>query len=175
MNAVAARLVARLLLIQLTVGAVTLAFVMAFAPRLLLLDTQVMLGSLTLAAWIAGAMIVFELVMTFLFTRKLRPALRALAVGSAAVQPADLLELYALPARMTALDVAAGGIITSMSLISGFRPPTNDLYTQIALVFLTMTMVSAAALPLYIMLRVSVARVLELAPPAAAAETRSMM
>ena len=175
MHAIAARLVARLILIQLAVGFVTEVFVIAFAPRLLLLDTAVMFGSLALAVWVAGAMIILELVITFLFTRKLRPVLRALAVGSPEVEPGDLLALYALPARLTTLDAMAAGIITSISLVSGFRPSTNDLYTQIALVFLTMTIVSAAALPLYIMLRVSVARVLELAPAASAAAALEML
>jgi signal transduction histidine kinase len=175
MNAVAARLIARLLLIQLTVGAVTEAFVIAFAPRLLLLDMPVMLGSLSLAAYVAAAMVVWEVAATLVLTRKLRPVLRALAVGSAAVEPADLLALYALPARLTTLDVMMGALVMSTTLLTPFRPPTNDLYTQIALVFLTMTIVSAAALPLYIMLRGSVARVLELAPRGAASAALAML
>ena len=44
------------------------------------------------------------------------------------------------------------------------RPATNDFYTQAALVLLTMTIVSAAALPLYVMVRARVSSVLELAP-----------
>src|SRR5438128_101407 len=175
MNAVAVRLIARLLLIQLTVGAVTEGFVIAFAPRLLLLDTPVMLGSLSLAAWVAAAMVVWEVAATLIHTHRLRPVLRALAVGSAAVEPADLLALYALPARFTTLDVMMGALVMSTTLLTPFRPPTNDLYTQIALVFLTMTIVSAAALPLYIMLRGSVARVLELAPREAASAALEML
>ncbi len=175
MNTIATRLVPRLFLIQLAVGAVTELFVVAFAPRLLLLDRTVLAGSLSLACEVAGAMVFFEGVATFLFTRKLGAVLRALAVGTATVPPAGLLGLYALPARLTILDVLASLLISLATLLSPLRPSTNDLYTQLALVFLTMTIVSAAALPLYIMMRGSVARVLELAPPAAAAEAMEML
>ena len=142
MNTVATRLVARLMLIQIAVGLAAELFVVAFAPRLLLLDRTVQLGSLTLATWVAGAMVSFGIVATFLLTRKLRAVLRALAVGSAAVTPADLLRLYALPARLTILDVVASLLFSCATMLSPLRPPTNDVYTQLALVFLTMTIVS---------------------------------
>jgi signal transduction histidine kinase len=170
----AARLVLRLVLIQLAVGAATEAFVIVFAPKLLLLDAQVLLGSLPLAIWISVIMIVWDVVATLLATLGLRPALRALAVGSAAVEPGALVSLYALPARLTTLDLAAATVVCGATLFSPIRPTTNDPYTQLALVLLTMTMISAAALPLYIMLRTSVTRVLEIAPQpvtAAALET----
>ena len=73
-----------------------------------------------------------------------------------------------MPARLTALDLAAATVVCSTTLVSPLRPPTNDPYTQLALVLLTLTMVSAAALPLYIMLRTSVTYVIELAPQNAA-------
>ncbi len=161
---IAARLVLRLIVIQLAVGFATEAFVVAFAPRLLLLDASVLWGSLPLALWISFVMIVWDVAATLLATRSLRPTLRALAMGSTAVQPGDLLSLYSLPARLTTLDAIVALVVCTGTLVSPIRPPTNDPYTQLALVLLTMTMVSAAALPLYIMMRTSVTRVLELAP-----------
>ena len=171
----AARLVPRVILIQLAVGFATEVFVVAFAPRLLLLDASVLFGSLKLAVWISAVMIVWDLIATLVVTRHLRPVLRAIALGSEAVEPGDLLSLYALPARLTALDAIAALVVCCSTLVTGIRPPTNDPYTQLALVLLTMTMVSAAALPLYIMLRTSVTRVLELAPQAAAKAALEML
>jgi signal transduction histidine kinase len=171
----AGRLVLRLVLIQLAVGAATEAFVTAFAPRLLLLDTSVLLGSLPIAIWVSVVMVVWDVVATLVVTRGLRHALRALALGSAAVEPGDLVSLYSLPARLTTLDLVAAGVVSCSTLVTGVRPPTNDPYTQLALVLLTMTMTSAAALPLYIMLRTSVTRVLELAPRPAAAAALEMI
>jgi signal transduction histidine kinase len=163
-NRIAAKLIARLLVIQLAVGFVTELFVIAFAPRLLLLDMRVMIGSVQLAGEVSGAMIFFEVMTTLLATWRLRPLLRSLSVGTAGIEPRDLLSLYALPARLTVLDVLAAAVVCGSTLVSPIRPRTNDPYTQLALVLLTMTMVSAAALPLYIMLRTSVTRVLEIAP-----------
>ena len=102
--------------IQLAVGAATEAFVVAFAPRLLLLDTSVLLGSLPLALWISVVMIVWDVLATLLATRELRPRARAAApapplaraatpTGRAAAE--DLVALYALPARLTTLDLVA--------------------------------------------------------------------
>jgi hypothetical protein len=110
----AGRLVARLILIQLAVGAATEAFVIAFAPKLLLLDSSVLLGSLPIAIWISVIMIVWDVVATLLATRELRPALRAIASASpdsAAVKPGDLVALYALPARLTTLDLVAAAVV----------------------------------------------------------------
>jgi signal transduction histidine kinase len=175
MNKIAVRLIPRLILIQLAVGFVTEMFVVAFAPRLLLLDARVLLGTIGLAVRISATMIAFEIALTLLATRKLRPSLRALALGSAAVEPGDLLALYALPARLTLLDVAASTLVCGATLFSPLRPSTNDPYTQLALVLLTLTMVSAAALPLYIMMRTSVTRVLDLAPAASAQQAVEMI
>ncbi len=175
MNRIAVRLVARLILLQLAVGLATAVFIFAFAPRLLLLDTSVLLGSLPLALWIAAIMIVWDIAATLLAAQPVRSALRALAVGTAAVDPSDLVRLYALPARLTVRDVIAASVVSAATLFAPVRPATNDPYTQLALVLLTMTMVCAAALPLYIMLRTSVTRVLELAPQAAATAALEMI
>ncbi len=164
----AQRLVTRLILVQLAAGAATEAFIIAFAPRLLLLDASVLRGSLRIAIWISMVMVVWDVVATLLAVRDLRPALRALALGSSSVEPKDLVSLYGLPARLTALDLTASIVVCIATMMPGVRPGTNDPYTQLALVLLTMTMVSAAALPMYIVLRASVTQVLELAPQAAA-------
>ncbi len=175
MNQVAARLTFRLILIQLAVGFATEVFVVAFAPRLLLLDSSVLLGSFKLALWISLVMIVWDVAVTFLATRHLKSVLRSMSLGSSAVEPGDLLALYALPARLTTLDAIAAFVVCCSTLVTPIRPVTNDPYTQLALVLLTMTMVSAAALPLYIMLRTSVTRVLELAPQPAAKAALEML
>jgi signal transduction histidine kinase len=171
----AARLVARLILIQLAVGMATEAFVILFAPRLLLLDTRVLHGSIRITIWVTAIMVAWDFVATLVVTRELRRVLRALALGSSSVEPGDLVSLYSLPARLTTLDLVAALVVSTTTLFSPVRPPTNDPYTQLALVLLTMTMVSAAALPLYIMLRTSVTRVLEIAPQPAATAALEMI
>src|SRR5690606_31533007 len=51
-----------------------------------------------------------------------------------------------------------------------FRPQAIDPYTELALVFLLLTMVSTAALPAYVMMRAQTSRAIELAGPHATQE-----
>jgi signal transduction histidine kinase len=164
MNPRAARLVWKLAAIQILTGAVTALVVVAFAPRLLLLDPSVVAGSMPLVVWAGAALFAYVLVATLVVTWRVRPALRALAAGSSDIEPADILALYAVPARLVTVDVIGTFAICASTLAAPLRPDTNDLYTQVELVTLAMTMVSVAALPFYVTVRASVARVIELAP-----------
>jgi signal transduction histidine kinase len=175
MNVGAARLVIRLILTQVGVLAVTCLVVVAFAPRLLLLDATVLRGTISGGIWAAALMTLFMVATTWLLTRPVQPMLRLLALGSASIEPVELLTLYTLPARLAVVDVSGALVLSSITLIEALRPETNDLQTQTALVLLTMTMVSAASLPLYVMMRGSVGRVLELAPPEATRDAVSLL
>jgi signal transduction histidine kinase len=174
MNAIAARLVVRLLAIQFLAWLAAQLLIVAFASRLLLLDPRVIVASLTTALWgdgIIGALMVGS---TLLLTRRLRPLLSALTAGSSAIEPLDLLSLYALPSRIAIVDVLASLAVCIATLVSPLRPSSNDLSTQGSLVLMALTFVSAASLPMYVMMRSSVARVLELAPIAASREALAL-
>ena len=175
MNVGAARLVLRLIAVQVGVLLVTCLVVGAFAPRMLLLDTPVLHSTLSAGAWSAVLLALFMVGITWLMTRPMRPMLRSLALGSSAIEPVELLALYTLPARLAALDVAGAFVLTSLTLVDAFRPQTNDLHTQTAFVLLTMTMVSAGSLPLYVVMRGAVGRVLELAPAEATRDAVSLL
>jgi signal transduction histidine kinase len=174
MNAVAARLVVRLMAIQFIAWLAAQLLIVAFASRLLLLDPRVIDGSFTAALWCGGTMGALMVVSTLLLTRKLRPLLSALAAGSSVTEPLDLLSLYALPARIAIADVLAALVVCGATLAPPLRPASNDLATQGSLVLMALTFVSAASLPMYVMMRASVARVLELAPIAASREALAL-
>jgi signal transduction histidine kinase len=170
MNPHAARLVARLVALQLAVHAVTFLLTAALAPRVLLLEPATSAASLSVVLAVGLLCAGFATAATFAVTRRLRPALRSLAVGSSAIEPADVLSLYAVPARLafaSALFALALGLAT---LVPQLRPQALDTYTDLTLVLLMLTMVSTAALPAYVTMRASVARVLELVPPHVAHE-----
>jgi signal transduction histidine kinase len=160
----AGRLVARLIVMQVAVTLATELVVVAFAPRLLLLDSSVVLGSLTLVTWGGAAMLAYAALVGVVLTRGVRPALRALSAGSNEVSVADILGLYDLPARLVLADLVGAALLCAAAFVPQIRPTTNDLSTQIEIALLTMTMASVAALPTYVMMRASVARVLELVP-----------
>jgi signal transduction histidine kinase len=163
-NTVAIRLIARLLAIQIGMCLLTEAIVATFAPKLLLLDSDVLRASVMPSLYTGGAIVLYEVIATLAVTRSLRPCLRALGVGSSAVDPRDLLALYALPAKLTILDVLGAFFFVSVSLFRPLRPLANDITVQVEIVALATTMGSVAAVTGYVMLRASVARVLEVAP-----------
>lgn len=164
MNRAAARLGMRLVVLQLAVHAVAFLLTGAFAPRVLLLEPAAASASLTVVAVLGLLAAAFSSGATLLAVRRVQPALRSLAVGSSA-EPADVLAIYALPARLVFAGVAFVLATSLATLVPQLRPQAIDTYTELALVLLVLTMVSTAALPAYVTMRASVAVVLETAPP----------
>jgi signal transduction histidine kinase len=169
------RLITRLLVIQLVAWATTGLLVVAFAPRLLLLDPVVVEGSKGLAVW--GWLVNIGVVLgaTLLVARPVRPLLQALAVGAKRVDPAQVFALYATPARLVALDLLGTFVVGASTLAAPLRPDTNDLYTQGELVLLAMTMASVAVLPAYVTMRAWVARTMEHVPVSASREALELL
>jgi signal transduction histidine kinase len=169
-NTVVAMLVTRLLLVQIAVGSFALVFVALFASRLLLLDQDVVWAALPVTAGAGATLFVLACVHTLYVTRPLRATLRSLTIGGTAVPAADVLRLYALPAKLTMMDTVAAMVVGVATLFRPIRPPSSDLATQASLVLLGVTFASAAVLPLYVMLRAQIAMVFEVAPLASLRE-----
>ncbi|MDB4941722.1 MAG: sensory box histidine kinase/response regulator [Labilithrix sp.] len=170
MNRLAARLVARLALLQVAVHAVTFLLTAAFAPRVLLLDAATSAASLTVVFVIGVFTAAFSTGLTLVLMRRLDPVLRSLALGSLAIEAEDVLSLYAAPARLAIAGAAFPLVLALATLAPQLRPQALDTYTDLTVVLLMVTIVSTAALPAYVTMRASVAQVLELAPPIAAHE-----
>ncbi len=164
MNTVAAMLVTRLILVQVAVGTFALVLVALFASRLLLLDPSDVWAAIPVTTGAGATLFAAACVFTLYVTSPLRRTLSGLTVGAAAVPPEDLLQLYALPAKLTLLDTLAALVVGAATLVHPLRPATSDLATQGSLVLLGVTFASAAVLPLYVMMRSQVAMVLEVAP-----------
>jgi signal transduction histidine kinase len=165
MNRAAARLVLRVLGYQLlfSLGAVVLFSLLA--PHFLLLSDAVAregIPTLISGILVGGA---FGLLRSGWKLHRLRFAIRALAVGSKAVEAHDLREMGEGPQQ-----VLAGWFVPSLvcALLSTtlFRPKLLDLTTGVTLCLLGAVIVSAASLPLFVQLRSAFASALELAPSA---------
>jgi signal transduction histidine kinase len=183
MSIFAARFVARLVAIEVAVWVIAGSLVLAFAPRLLLLSNPVMNASATLLFWLFIVNAVVGEITTVLLTRKLWPTIQALTdaswvttrhdlpkvdQASPEVDPKDLLAIYALPARIVGSHLVIAFDTSMATVLPFFRPHANDVTTEFSLILLVLTMVSATTLPLYVMLRSNVSRMLELAPASAA-------
>ena len=168
MNRAALGFLQRLLGMQLLVAACSDLVAVAFAPRLLLLEQHVLVATLPTAGWVFALSAVFSVIITLTLTRRLAPTVRALAEGTSSIPPQDLLSIYALPARIATSQVFVSLAASTATLLPSYRPVTNDLYNQVALILLYTTIIMAGALPLYVRLRSIVARVLQVAPESAA-------
>ncbi len=164
MRNAAKRLHIRLVSIQVVAWGTTGLLVGAFAPRLLLLDQAVVDGSEPLGVWIWLATIAVVVGVTLIATRRVPPVLQCLAAGGPPVAEAEVLALHSLPARLVALGFGGTVLVAASTLIRPLRPQANDLPTQVELVILAVTMGSVAALPAYVAMRASVAKVMELVP-----------
>jgi signal transduction histidine kinase len=171
----AGRLVARLIAIQLAAWGAMELLVVVFAPRLLLLDPSVVAGSVPLVLWGSLATALLVITATVLVGRQVRPLLLELTVGASHVEPRDVHLLYDAPWRLVAIDLTGTLVIAAATLVAPLRPETNDLYTQVELALLALTMASVAALPAYVMMRASVGRVLELVPVQASREAIELL
>ena len=168
MNLRVARFVARLAVTQIAVWLVVAVLVTAFAPRLLLLSDSVLAASspLITAVFVIDALLGIGAMIVS--TRRLWPLLAALIEGKEDLDPPELLQVYALPSRIVRSHLLIAFDTAMFTVLPIVRPKSNDPTTQFALILWMLTMVSASALPLYVMLRANVARLLELAAPGAA-------
>jgi signal transduction histidine kinase len=171
----ATTIVARLLAIQIVSWGTMELLIVIFAPRLLLLDPSVVQGSGTLMLWVALATLAVVVGATLAVRRQVRPLLLELTVGASHVEPREVHLLYDAPRRLVAVDLAGTFAIAAATFLTPLRPQSNDLYTQVELTLLALTLASVAALPAYVMMRASVARVLELVPVAASREAIDLL
>jgi signal transduction histidine kinase len=164
------RLTLQLAAIQVVAWGTTGMLVVVFAPRLLLLDPAVISASASLALWGWVATVALIVAGTLVAARRVRPLLDAVDRGAVRVDPALVLALYALPARLVVLALSGTFVVGAATLASTLRPDPNDLYTQAELVLLAMTMACVAALPAYVTMRAVVARAMERVPVDASRE-----
>ena len=164
MNPAAARLIARVLGWQLAFTLGTIALLAALAPHFLLLSGLVAQGgivSLSVGIAVGG---VFGMLRSAWRLRRLRFALRALAVGSSAVEPQELLEMSDEP-KQVLIGWTVPSLLSALLSTTIFRPKLLDLTTGVTLCLLGAVIVAAAALPLFGLLRTAFSQALELSPP----------
>lgn len=163
MNPVASHLVRRVLAWQALFSFLGALLVTLLTPRLLLLsgtvgfEGAVALGAGVLVGGVAAALI------TAARLHRYRLLLGALAVGSRMVEAHQLHELGEEPRRAIVGWLAPSALGIAVATIP-FAPRTLDPSTSITLCLLGLAIVSAASLPLFVLLRTTFARALMLAP-----------
>jgi signal transduction histidine kinase len=164
MNPGASRLISRAILVELVFTLAVSALLASLTSHFLVLSGQVALeGAETLAQAVlaAGAL---SLGRSFWRLRRYRFLLRSLSVGSKAVEARELFALSDEPSVV----VFSWLLMSVLSIVlfhTVLRPKIIDFSTGINLALLGVVIVAATSLPMFVVVRSTFLRALELAPP----------
>lgn len=164
MNVAASRMIGRMLAWQ-AVFSLGLSLLLSLtASDLLLLGHVVVtptLRSIALLGVLGGGL---ALLRTWLGLRRHRFVLRALALGSRAIEPHELEDLLKVPLRAT-LGWVIPHLLCFAALATDLRPELLDRTTGLSLSLLCAVISAAASLPLMVLIRSALLPAIESAPP----------
>ncbi|MBX3182323.1 MAG: HAMP domain-containing histidine kinase [Polyangiaceae bacterium] len=169
MTAAASRMTRRVLVWQALFSLGVTALLSLAASDLLLLGHAVVpkaTRSIALLGLLGGGL---ALLRTWIGLRRHRFVLRALALGSRAIEPHELADLLKAPLRAT-LRWAAPHLVCFAALATNLRPALLDRTTGISLSLLCAVITAAASLPLLVLIRAALLPAIESAPPDVMAE-----
>lgn len=154
----------RVMIIQIGIGVSAFAATALLAPISLLFDVGLW-GSVVTA--LAKAMVLAFVVSSTITALRLRAhrfALRALSLQSESIDASDLRALDGLPASTTVTFFVVGAIASLVIPLPDVRPAALDDGRTASLVVLAITILSAAAIPHYVLVRRATLRLVELSP-----------
>lgn len=154
----------RVLVRQALVGVAAFGAIAALAPKLLILEQDVAASVLSVGAKIALAAIAASAALTLLRLRTHRDLVRSLLTGSREIDPGQLERFAELPPSLTLRFVATSSLISSLTLIPGIRPEKLDDGRAVSLLILAITILSASAIPHYVLTRAATFSLFEVSP-----------
>src|SRR5260221_5338903 len=161
MSTAAVRLPMRVIGAQVLLGLMLFATLTAFGPELLLLDDEIARTSGKFALMMLIPLGAAGYTLTWMRLRKNRFVLRALALGSAAVEPEDVARLSSLPSYVATAFVALVTSAVALFMLPLFRPALLDFHTAFSLALLGLIIVAAAAPAPHLAVRAAVPHALE--------------
>ena len=164
MNDAAGRFSQRVVARQALMGLAAWLFLAIFAPKLLVLDWEVTLGVLSVLAVLALLSFAASTAMALFALRRHRFIIRAIGLGEGPVEPGDLAPIAELPSTLTFRWFTVSSLCAALGLVPGVRPAMLDDGRAVSLFILAITMLSAAAIPSYVLIRRATINLLEVAP-----------
>lgn len=164
MNASAGELTRRVLVVQVGIALAVTALVTLVGPRLLLVPQDVAIAAIRFGL---GCTAIVGPIAVLLVRRRLaehRYALRALALGSSAIEPEDVAHLLRLPGYVATVAITLG-LLIPIALVSPLRPAIVDVHAATSFALLVSVLIATAALPLWVLVRDAVSRSVELVHP----------
>lgn len=167
MTSSAAPFIRNVLVRQAIIGLIAFGATALLAPLLIVIEWDIAIS----VFWVELAIALVTLAATTALSaaRLLshRRVVEALIGGWPAAQPDQIESLAALPSALTVSFFGAGSLISFLMLVPGIRPEKLDGSRTISLIVLSITILSAAAIPLYMVARAATLHLIELCPPEA--------
>ncbi|WP_437956373.1 HAMP domain-containing sensor histidine kinase [Sorangium sp. So ce119] len=154
----------RVLVRQALVGVAAFGAIAALAPKLLILEQGVATSVLSVGAKIALAAIGATTLLTLLRLRTHRDLLRSLMIGARDIDHEELERFAELPPSLAVRFVLASSTISSLMMIPGIRPEKLDDGRAVSLLILAITILSASAIPHYVLTRATTFSLFEISP-----------
>ncbi|WP_434043108.1 MULTISPECIES: sensor histidine kinase [Sorangium] len=154
----------RVLVRQALVGVAAFGAIAALAPKLLILEQGVATSVLSVGAKIALAAIGATTLLTLLRLRTHRNLLRSLMIGARDIDHEELERFAELPPSLAVRFVLASSTISSLMMIPGIRPEKLDDGRAVSLLILAITILSASAIPHYVLTRATTFSLFEISP-----------
>ena len=164
MNDAAGRFSQRVVARQALMGLAAWLVLATFAPKLLVLDWEVTLGVLSVLAVLALLSFAASTAMALFALRRHRFIIRAIGLGAGPVEPEHLAPIAELPGSLTFRWFGVSSLCAALGLVPGVRPAMLDDGRAVSLFILAITILSAAAIPSYVLIRRATINLLEVAP-----------
>ncbi|MBX3233068.1 MAG: hypothetical protein KIT84_12935 [Labilithrix sp.] len=167
---ISARLLLRLVAIEIATHVVAFLLSAVFAPRVLLLEDRSSSASLLVILAMGFVCAALSAGLAVVAHFRIRPLLKALDAGRAPTDARHVLALYGTPALLAIANVGFAFVVSLFPLLQPLRPHALDMVTQLGINVLVLTLASTTTLPAYVLMRAQVARTLELVSPKLAEE-----
>lgn len=164
MNAAVGRLGQTVVVATLVASAITGVALALAVPRFFLVDDALMRRIWGRGAVVGLVLVIVLCVMAWRRVHRHRFTLRALGLGSQSVEPDALIALNSEPIAITSRAMVLVLIAALVSLIPGYRSERLEWDTSLAIVLVSLSFSSTAALSLHTFLRRRISRALMLAP-----------
>jgi len=161
---VAGAFVRRVLFLQGFVGAIAFFIVILLAPWSLMLESERLSQLWLTGLWVGALAVTGTAFLSLPRLRRSRAVFRLLAFEPERVTPEDLGTLVKLPIALTWRFVIVGLLAAMVLLIPDVRPREIDASRAISLALLTGTIVTAAAVVQYVVIRNATLRAIEMSP-----------
>lgn len=149
---------------QTLTGAFAFGVIALVAPLLLVLEWDSMAGILWVGAQVAGLAIGVSTAASFLHLQTHKSTILALTTEKKPINTAQIQSLAALPRALSLLFFTANSLIAASLSIPGIRPEKLDGGRAVSLLVLSITILSAAAIPYYMVLRNLTIQLLDMCP-----------